>query len=64
MQAQDIAEMKKDIEKLKEETERLKLLFEDAILSKEEVNFVEKTIVKLKEGDRSEFVNIDELDEI
>ena len=56
--------MKKDIEYLKKEIERLKILFEDALLSDDEREFVEKTLKKIKNGNTKDFVSIDELDEI
>lgn len=55
--------MKKDIEYLKREIERLRILFEDALLSDEEREFVEETLKKIKNGDTTDFVSIDELDE-
>ena len=63
MQIQELENMKKDIEYLKREIERLKILFEDALLSDKEREFVEKTLKKIKNGDTKDFVSIDELDE-
>ena len=59
MQTQEIAEMKQDIKKLQHEIEELKLLFEDALLSKDEIDFVEETIRNIKRGNTSDFVDID-----
>jgi len=64
MQMQELENMKKDIEYLKKEIERLKILFEDALLSDDEREFVEKTLKKIKNGNTKDFVSIDELDEI
>ncbi len=61
MQTQEIAEMKQDIKKLQHEIEELKLLFEDALLSKDEIDFVEETIRNIKRGNTSDFVDIDEI---
>ena len=61
MQTQEIAEMKQDIKKLQHEIEELKLLFEDALLSKDEIDFVEETIRNIKKGNTSDFVDIDEI---
>ena len=63
MQPRELENMKKDIEYLKREIERLRTLFEDALLSDEEREFVEKTLKKIKNGDTTDFVSIDELDE-
>ena len=63
MQIQELENMKKDIEYLKREIERLRILFEDALLSDKEREFVEKTLKKIKNGDTKDFVSIDELDE-
>ena len=63
MQMQELENMKKDIEYLKREIERLRILFEDALLSDKEREFVEKTLKKIKNGDTKDFVSIDELDE-
>lgn len=63
MQLRELENMKKDIEYLKREIERLRTLFEDALLSDEEREFVEKTLKKIKNGDTTDFVSIDELDE-
>ena len=41
MQLRELENMKKDIEYLKREIERLRTLFEDALLSDEEREFVE-----------------------
>ena len=60
MQIQELENMKKDIEYLKREIERLRTLFEDALLSDEEREFVEKTLKKIKNGDTKDFVSIDE----
>ncbi|MCD6481089.1 MAG: hypothetical protein J7L31_02310 [Thermoplasmata archaeon] len=60
MQIQELENMKKDIEYLKREIERLRTLFEDALLSDEEKEFVEKTLKKIKNGDTKDFVSIDE----
>jgi len=60
MQLQELENMKKDIEYLKREIERLRTLFEDALLSDEEKEFVEKTLKKIKNGDTKDFVSIDE----
>ena len=49
---------------LKKEIERLRILFEDALLSDDEREFVEEVIKKIKNGDTKDFVSIDELDEI
>jgi len=64
MQEQEITEMRRDIEKLRQDVEKLRLLFEDAFLSKDEIDFVEKTIRDIKKGDTRDFVNVEELDEI
>jgi len=64
MQMQELENMKKDIEYLKKEIERLRILFEDALLSDDEREFVEEVIKKIKNGDTKDFVSIDELDEI
>ncbi len=63
MQTQEFIKMKEDIEYLKKEVEKLKMLLEDALLSDEETEFVEKTLEKIKEGDKSDFVSMDEIDE-
>lgn len=63
MQLQELENMKKDIEYLKREIERLRALFEDALLSDEEREFVEETLKKIKNGDTTDFVSLDELDE-
>ena len=63
MQLQELENMKKDIEYLKREIERLRTLFEDALLSDEEREFVEETLKKIKNGDTTDFVSLDELDE-
>jgi len=56
-----MAEMKQDIKKLRHEIEKLKLLFEDALLSKDEIDFVEEAIRNIKKGNTSDFVDIDEI---
>jgi len=61
MQTQEMAEMKKDIKKLRHEIEELKLLFEDALLSNDEIDFVEESIRNIKKGNTSDFVDIDEI---
>ena len=61
MQTQEIAEMKQDIKKLQHEIEELKLLFEDALLSKDEIDFVEEGIRNIKKGNTSDFVDIGEI---
>ena len=61
MQTQEMAEMKQDIKKLRHEIEELKLLFEDALLSKDEIDFVEEGIRNIKKGNTSDFVDIDEI---
>ena len=61
MQTQEMAKMKQDIKKLRHEIEELKLLFEDALLSKDEIDFVEETIRNIKRGNTSDFVDIDEI---
>jgi len=63
MQPRELENMKKDIEYLKREIERLRTLFEDALLSDEEREFVEETLKKIKNGDTTDFVSLDELDE-
>ncbi len=63
MQPRELENMKKDIEYLKREIERLRTLFEDALLSDEERKFVEETLKKIKNGDTTDFVSLDELDE-
>ena len=63
MQPRELENMKKDIEYLKREIERLRALFEDALLSDEEREFVEETLKKIKNGDTTDFVSLDELDE-
>ena len=61
MQTQEMAEMKQDIKKLRHEIEELKLLFEDALLSNDEIDFVEEAIRNIKKGNTSDFVDIDEI---
>ena len=63
MQLQELENIKKDIEYLKREIERLRALFEDALLSDEEREFVEEMLKKIKNGDTTDFVSLDELDE-
>ncbi len=63
MQLQELENIKKDIEYLKREIERLRALFEDALLSDEERKFVEEMLKKIKNGDTTDFVSLDELDE-
>jgi len=63
MQMQELKKMKEEIEYLKREIEKLKIMFEDALLSDEEREFVEKTLQKIKKGDKTDFVSIDKLDE-
>lgn len=62
MQTQEMADMKRDIEKLSQEVEKLRLLFEDALISKDEIDFIEETIRRIKKGDQSDFVDVDEIE--
>ena len=61
MQTQEMTEMRRDIKKLQHEMEELKSLFEDAILSKDEIDFVEENIRNIKKGNTDDFVNINDL---
>jgi len=61
MQTQEMAEIRQDIKNLQREMEKLKSLLGDALLSNDEIDFVEETIRNIKKGNTSDFVDIDEI---
>jgi len=56
-----MAEIRQDIKNLQREMEKLKSLLGDALLSNDEIDFVEEAIRNIKKGNTSDFVDIDEI---
>jgi len=55
-----IDKLENSIEGLKEEVDYMKNILEDSVLTATEERLVENTINKIKKGDKSDFVSLDQ----
>ena len=58
--AAQVSALRREVRAIHSEVHQLRRLVEDSLLTADEAQFLDETIAKIKRGDRSDFVELDQ----